>query len=148
VLAAAAAAFRHYDIPGAEVSFGVGAAAIVGGISGLLLHYHRERRRQAVEDAFPEPRIHRRTVCSIETALVDRLVRALSLLKQRAEEKNWEPEWAEFDEHYRAAEDGYKRNSLTLAFAEYCRAMLPLTRAFNRQRHKEESFQPVWDRTP
>lgn len=36
----------------------------------------------------------------------------------------------------------------TAAFREYCRAMLPLTRALQRLRNKEEAFQPVWDKPP
>ena len=33
------------------------------------------------------------------------------------------------------------------AFREYCRAMLPLTRAMHERRQKEEVFLPVWDKT-
>ena len=35
----------------------------------------------------------------------------------------------------------------TNAFCEYCRAMRPLTEALRVQRQKEESFEPVWDKT-
>ena len=37
-------------------------------------------------------------------------------------------------------------NFLPDAFREYCRAMLPLTRALHERRQKEEVFQPVWDK--
>jgi len=33
------------------------------------------------------------------------------------------------------------------AFREYCRAMLPLTRALHERRQKEEVFSPVWDKS-
>ena len=36
-------------------------------------------------------------------------------------------------------------NHVAGAFREYCRAMLPLTRALQKMRNKEEVFQPVWD---
>jgi hypothetical protein len=126
----------------------VGAFAVLAGLLGLFLHYRKERRQQTEEESGPEPRIHRQTSCRIEATLVDRLVRALRLLQQRAVEKNWEPDWSEFEEHLGTAEKAVAGSDLAVAFAEYCRAMLPLTRAFNKQRQKEESFQPVWDRTP
>ena len=34
----------------------------------------------------------------------------------------------------------------TGAFRGHCRAMHLLIRTFNQQRHKEETFQPVWDK--
>jgi protein phosphatase len=149
LLAAAAGVLQRNGIPGfvAVISFGVGALAILVGLVGLLVYYQNERRREAEEEE-TDPRVHRRSSCRIEPALVDRLVRALRLLRQRAEEKAWEPDWAEFGYHDKAAETASHRGDLPSSFAEYCRAMLPLTRAFNRQRHKEEIFQPVWDRTP
>jgi protein phosphatase len=139
--------YHHFTLT-AIATFALGACAVLGGIIGLFIHYRKERRLQSEEESAPEPRIHRHTSCRIETTLLERLVRALRLLQQRALEKNWEPDWSEFDEHLATAEKASQASDLGLAFAEYCRAMLPLTRAFNKQRQKEESFQPVWDRTP
>jgi protein phosphatase len=150
LLSAVAVALQVYKFVGAPafITFAVGAGAVLAGLTGLLLQYRKERRQAAEEESRDEPRIHRKASCRIEPALIDRLVRALKLLRQRAEEKNWEPDWAEFGEHHKAAEEASARGDLASAFREYCRAMLPLTRAFNRMRHKEESFQPLWDRTP
>jgi protein phosphatase len=152
LLSALAVSLQSYNFtwagPAALASFAVGAGAVLAGLTGLFVHYYKERRQVAAEFDHAEPRIHRRASCRIEPALIDRLVRALKLLRQRAEEKHWEPDWAEFGEHHRAAEEASARGDRVAAFREYCRAMLPLTRAFNRMRHKEESFQPVWDRTP
>ena len=44
------------------------------------------------------------------------------------------------------AQDYVLRGDLTAAFREHCRAMHLLIRTFNQQRHKEETFQPVWDK--
>ena len=43
----------------------------------------------------------------------------------------------------------YVRNTFRVpaAFREYCRAMLPLTRALHERRQKEEVFSPVWDKS-
>ena len=38
------------------------------------------------------------------------------------------------------------QGDLAAAFREHCRAMHVLLRTFNSQRHKEEVFQPVWDK--
>jgi hypothetical protein len=50
------------------------------------------------------------------------------------------------ERHRELAERALKSGSLTEAFREYCLAMRPLSEAVQRQRHKEEVFQPVWDK--
>ena len=68
-------------------------------------------------------------------------------LRQRAEEKGWSPDWSQYNEHSQAAEALLAQDDVPGAFREYCRAMLPLTRALHDRRQKEEVFQPVWDKT-
>jgi len=128
--------------------FVLGTATIMAGIAGLFLHYQRERRRATVEEeGSATPRIHRQTTCRVETALLDRLIRAVRTLHQFAVEKQWAPDWKSYEEHAAAAESLLQTGDLSGAFREYCRALMPLTRALNKQRNKEESFQPVWDKT-
>jgi hypothetical protein len=128
-------------------AFLLAVVAIPAGLVGLALHYHRERQRQEAEEDLPGPRIHREASCRIELALVDRLARTLKALRQRAEEKHWETDWPQFEQHHRAGSDALQRGDLPGAYREYCLALLPLTRALHKHRHKEESFQPVWDKT-
>ena len=71
---------------------------------------------------------------------------ALGLLRQRADEKRWEPDWNAYQDHSAQGEDLLGKNDLPGAFREFCRAMLPLTRALHERRQKEEVFQPVWDK--
>ena len=52
----------------------------------------------------------------------------------------------EFQEARARAEPALANGDLPTAFREHCRAMHVLLRAFNFQRHKEEVFQPVWDK--
>ena len=78
--------------------------------------------------------------------MLDKLGRALQALRQRADEKHWEPDWNVYQEHNAAAEDLLQKGDLPGAFREYCRALLPLTRALQKQRNKEEVFQPLWDK--
>jgi protein phosphatase len=148
VLAVAAAALQYADLPGAVLAFLVAAVAIPAGLIGLALHYHREKNRPVSEDEErPPPRVYRKAACRIGQPLLDRLGRALQALRQQADEKHWEPDWNRYEEHRTTAEALLQRGDIPGAFREYCRAMLPLTQALHKQRHKEESFQPVWDKT-
>jgi serine/threonine protein phosphatase PrpC len=151
LLALIAANLEYHSWKGVAVAtFLAGFLAIVSGLVGLALHYYRERSADAGGDAddTPKPRIHRQIPCRIEAGLVDRLVRALKTLRQYADERHWEPDWATTDEHTAAAEQFLQNKDYPAAFREYCRAMLPLLKALNKQRSKEEKFQPVWDKTP
>jgi protein phosphatase len=128
-------------------TFFLAATAIVAGVVGVLLHYLRECRQSAAEgEERPALRIHRQSPCRIEPALLERLTKAVQTLRQHADEKRWMPDWKTYEEHSLAAEDLLQHGDLPGAFREYCRAMLPLTRALHKQRNKEESFQPVWER--
>jgi serine/threonine protein phosphatase PrpC len=131
----------------AGFAFIFGSAAIIAGLAGLALHYHRERQRSVVEEEHEELRIHRQTSCRVELPLLDRLIRAIRMLHQFAVEKHWSPDWKSYEGSAAAAESMLQKGDLPGAFREYCRALMPLTNALNRQRNKEESFQPLWDRT-
>lgn len=148
LLAVLAIVLQHHQWPTtAGFTFVLGSAAIVAGLTGLVLHYRRERQRITVEESVA-PRIHRQTTCRVEQPLLDRLIRAVKALHQFALEKHWAPDWKTYEEHVAAAESLVQQGGdLDAVFREYCRALMPLTRALNKQRNKEESFQPVWDKT-
>jgi PPM family protein phosphatase len=148
LLVAVATNLGAHEIAGAVFFFLLGAVAILAGLVGLGLAYQREKTRQAAEaEELPQPRVHRKASCRIEQPLLDKLARQVQALRQHADEKHWEPDWPQFDAHYTLAGELLQKKDLPAAFREYCRAMLPLTRALQKQRHKEEVFQPVWDKT-
>jgi protein phosphatase len=124
-------------------------AGVIAGMIGLFIHYQDEQNRPESDDDEdrPPPRTHRRRPCKIERPLLDKLVRALRFLRQRADEKHWEPDWNLFQEHQSLADELLAKGDLAAAFREYCRAMLPLTRAQSERRQKEEVFTPVWDKS-
>ena len=140
-----------YEMGGGWQTFSLAAAAIVAGLVGLGLQYHREKQQRirAAEEAVRrgEPRVHRRVACRIEPPLVDKLNRAVETLRQRAEDLHWEADRGQYDTHRTQAQEFLKHDDLPGAFREYCRAMLPFTRALQKHRHKEEVFQPVWDKS-
>jgi protein phosphatase len=134
-------------LPLSVPTFLLGAGAIIAGLVGLMLYYRREQTRQVQDEEAPQPRIHRRRTCHIEQALVDKLVQQLVNLRQRADEKHAEPNWSEYQQYQTKGDELAGQGNIPGAFREYCRAMLPLTRALHKMRNKEEVFMPVWDKT-
>src|SRR5262249_61657411 len=126
--------------PGGEAPFRAASARIPAGLVGLFRHYQREKSRAAGEEEAGPPRVHRRALCRIERPLLDKLTRAVRTLRQRADERHWDPDWRMFQEHHGAGDALLQKGDLAGAFREYCRAMLPLTRALSERRHKEEVF--------
>jgi len=148
VLAAGATYMAAADVRGTLLAFVLAVTAILTGIVGLLLHYRREQiEEQPQDEEQPKPRIHRRRSCRLENHLVEKLVNALSTLKHRAEEKKAEPDWNDFQAHQSQGKQLASSGDMPGAFREYCRAMLPLTRALHKLRNKEEVFKPVWDKS-
>jgi len=130
------------------LTFILGAGAIIAGLVGFILTYRKEQQQQQQpDDDTPQPRIHRRHTFRIEQGLVDKLIRALATLRQRADEKHAEPDWNEYQSCQAVGDALVGKGDLAGAFREYCRAMLPLTKALHKLRHKEEVFQPVWDKS-
>ncbi len=147
VLAAGATYMAAAEVPGTLLAFAVAAAAILTGLVGLWWHYRQEGIEAPPDEEQPRPRIHRRRSCRLESHLVEKLVHALGTLKQRAEEKKAEPDWNDYQAHQAQGQQLATSGDLSGAFREYCRAMLPLTRALHKLRNKEEVFKPVWDKS-
>ena len=134
---------------GSYAAFLGASAAIIAGLVGLVLRYRREQAKDTpVEDEEPpvKPRIHRRSSCSVDVPLLEKLHKALKALRHKAEEMKWTPDWSEVDRHAAQAEEFEKSAEEVSAFRELCRAMLPLTAALARHRNKGEDFNPRWDR--
>jgi PPM family protein phosphatase len=149
MLVVAAAWLELQHLPGSVPLFLVAALGILAGVVGLGVDYFREKKRLEGEEEEPAaPRIHRKAACQVDQPLLDKLARAVEVLRQRADEKHWEPDWAQYQGHAGAAGELLQKGDRVGAFREYCRAMLPLTRALQKQRNKEEVFQPVWDKPP
>ena len=125
--------------------FVLAALALGAGLVGLLLQNRGEIGRGDEGDAL-EPKIHRQVACGIELPLLQKLVRAEAVLEDRIRDRQWTADWEDCHKHSALAERHLDQGALTEAFREYCLAMRPLSEAVQRQRQKEEVFQPVWDR--
>jgi protein phosphatase len=130
--------------------FILGAAAIIAGLIGLVAQALREKRdANQQDDAAPRKlQVYSQSPCSVDGTLLDKLVRAITSLRQHIADKQWEADYAACDAHQAQAAKSLAEGNLLTAFREYCRSMRPLTEALQRQRNKEEVFQPVWDRAP
>jgi protein phosphatase len=136
--------------PGYGIYFTFGAGAIVIGLIGLIIQALRERRTAAEEDE-EEPRkiqIYSQSSCAIDGTLLDRLVRAVASLRQHISDNQWACDLAACDACQAEGARFLAHGDFDSAFREYCRSMRPLTETLQRQRNKEESFKPVWDRSP
>lgn len=147
LLSAGAAYMAAEHVPGSFFAFLGAATTILTGLVGLWIHYRREQREELLDEDQPQPRIHRRRSCRLEQHLVEKLVTALNTLKQRAEEKKADPDWGDYQTHQEQGQQLASNGDYGGAFREYCRAMLPLTKALHKLLHKEEVFKPFWDKS-
>ncbi|MCI0377967.1 MAG: protein phosphatase 2C domain-containing protein [Gemmataceae bacterium] len=147
VLAVAAIYLTAFEVKGEVFTFIVAAIALLAGLAGLMVQNLRENREPLPEDySNTEPRIHRETSCTIDVAVVQRLVQATATLEERIRENQWDAACETSKGHSENARRLQKQGDLPGAFREQCRGMLLLMEAVNRQKNKEETFLPLWDR--
>jgi PPM family protein phosphatase len=145
-LALGAVVLMASQLPGGRPAFALAAVFIALGLIGLGLHTRRETVAPA-EESEPAPlNVYRQTRCKIELPILEKLVKAELAMKQRLQEQEQDIPWPEYQQLHDQAQDALLKGDLTAAFRGHCRAMHLLIRTFNQQRHKEETFQPVWDK--
>jgi len=122
--------------------------AIIIGLVGLVI-YHKQHQDEADPEPEYRPRtkVYREAECKIDDALVAKLSKAEETLAQRAREAQWEVDWKTQQKHHALSEKARGQSDFNGAFRELCRAMRPLTEALRKTRHKEEAFNPHWDKT-
>jgi hypothetical protein len=113
---------------------------------GLLVH-SRKLAAQADQSDEPQPlHVYARIPCPVEPALIDKLVLAEDSVRERLPESDRGDALAEVKSQFDEAIAQRAAGKLTESFRAHCRVMHALVRRFNRLRHKEESFNPVWDK--
>jgi protein phosphatase len=148
LLAGAAAGLVYYKLPGVGFTFSTAALAIVAGLVCLFIYHKKEQERQEREPEYrPRTKTYREADCQIDQTLVAKLAKAEEVLVNRAREANWEVAWKKHEKHHAAAQQALAQGDFVGAFRETCRAMQPLTQSLRKQRHKEEAFNPVWEKT-
>jgi protein phosphatase len=147
LLAGAAVFLTATQREGGEMAFGLAILAIIGGVAGLAFYHRREKQRLAQEAKRPRARVFRSAGCQVDQPMLDKLIKLEAALIQNARERHWELDWKVQRRHHDQAVAKAAQGDLTSAFREYSRAMRPLNEALAAARHKEEVFQPHWDRT-
>lgn len=136
------------DMRGDILTLSAGALAFIAGLAWLMVQQAREAKVTAATEAEGPvaPRVYRETACGIELPVVLRLVQAVETLEERIKEKNWQVSRDACQTHRDRGRQLQKQGDLFGAFREDCRAMLLLMEAISKQRNKEESFKPLWDK--
>ena len=128
------------------IAFTLAFVVILAGIVGLIVQYKREKEQPEDTDERPPARVYRQSPCRIEKPLLDRVMRALQALRQRAEERQWPVDWTAYQHHEHLASKSFAEGNLLAAFQEYCRAMRPLTEVMLKNRGKDDNGPPVWSK--
>jgi protein phosphatase len=144
-LAVAAGVLTKFGLsPYNRVAFLMATGSIIAGLVGLLILHEQERRRLAQQPQYPRPKVYRQSSCQVERSLVDKLAKGLATVQEQVREKQWETDWAAYQQHYSAAEGYLSQGKLADGFREYCRAMHLLGETLQRNRPKGEGFSPLW----
>jgi protein phosphatase len=147
LMAVLTALLSYYEVWGtSKPYFLLAAGFLIAGLIGLFLQHRKEKSQAAQVPEPPRINVYHQVSCGIESALLEKLIKAEALLKESVREKDLEVDWTGFQQHHDQAEIRLAANDLPAAFREYCRSMVVLTGALFKQRNKEEVFQPVWDK--
>jgi protein phosphatase len=120
--------------------------AILTGVIGLIVHYNQEAQRPPPEPAPGKPRIYRQANCPVDRPLIEKVAKAISVLRDQLKERQWEADWKGLEEQTAQAERILAQDKLPESFCAYCRSMHLLTEAVQRQRSKSDGFQGVWEK--
>lgn len=93
-----------------------------------------------------KPKVYKGVSCAVTQPMLAHLIKAATSLKAEVRQKNWETDWDTYRAHEQQAEVYRGQNDLPAAYREYCLAVRPLTDSFHRYHHREEVFQPLWER--
>jgi PPM family protein phosphatase len=128
-------------------AFAVAAAGLLAGLVGLAIYYLRERARDSKTPKRAKLSIYRQCACPIARPLLDRMVQAENDLKRWTRAHSWEADWQTSEHHHEQAKRFADQGDLAAAFREYCRAVRPFTEALQRERLRDDTTQPVWEKT-
>lgn len=150
-LAGGAAALIYYKLPGGEMSFILAALAIIAGCVSLWVYNKQEKERreqepEEEEEYQPQIDVFREVAFAIDDARLTKLQKTAAALVRESKERQWELDWNAHQRFQQRMEQAVAKQDLTTAFRECCRSLRPLLDAVERYRHKEEAFQPNWDK--
>lgn len=145
-LAVAAILLTVYRLPGGMFAYICAALSMLVGLAGLVYQFKQEKTQERTPVTMRPPKVYRAVDCTIELALLEKLIKAQATLEERIREHGWHLDWEVYRRHQQQVKEWLGKEELVDAFRESCRAMRMLTETIQRQRNKEESFQPLWEK--
>jgi protein phosphatase len=136
---------RTQEFPGSIPLFLVAAVGIVAGLIGLIKHLHKTATEAPPEpDGSFELRVYKAYAVESAKPIYERFDAMEAELKAMLKEREAPLDWAAFDRIATEAGTRFGKNELTAAFRAKCLGLQMLAAAANKDRNKEESFQPNW----
>jgi protein phosphatase len=145
-LAAFAIYLSVYNLHGKVPAFLGAATALLAGLVGVMFQFRRPLTRPEERIPLSPPKVYRKSPCTVDQSLIEMVIKAQAVLRERIQANGWSADWDASDRHLRKAEELAKRDAFNDSFREACRALAVLTDAIQRNRHKTEVFQPLWER--
>ncbi|MFN4261453.1 MAG: protein phosphatase 2C domain-containing protein [Gemmataceae bacterium] len=146
LLAAGAVGLTLMEMGGGPILFLAAVVALLAGSIGLALIYLRGDDEAEGTEVAHHGKVYRHQSCRIDRAILDKFSRLETELRAKVRSKNWNLDWAQHQRHGAKAEKFLAEDNLSAAFRETCRALYLLMATFHEQRHKEEVFQPHWEK--
>jgi protein phosphatase len=135
------------ELPGAKALFAAAAVLILAGIAGLVFHLrksHADGPDAAADENPGELHVYKGYEFEVGQPLLDRFAEMEAMLKESLKGKDDGVDWAA---HQRLADEAVTRIGKAehvAAFRARCQAVQLLATVFNKDRSKEEAFQPNW----
>lgn len=141
LLCGLAVGMKQQAIPGFLYPAIPGAALLVAGFAWLAYLSYRHRREPEPPPP-PPPPIHRSYQCSLAPAMVEKLAKNESVLRETAQEQGWKVDWDRLATRRTLAEQHLAAGDIAGGFREYCRSLGLLFAGMRQARNKQEIFDP------
>jgi PPM family protein phosphatase len=146
--ASGAVGLKLADLPGAIALFAGAAGLIVAGIVGLVLQFTKKGKAGAdggADSANSELHFYKGYQFEFTPALVEKIGELGGMLSTSLKESGTEGiDWPAHKKWYDEAAVKLKAGDAKAAFKAQCRAVALLASAYNKDRSKDEAFQPNW----
>ena len=129
------------------IAFCLAAVGLLSGLIGLGIYSLREKPPSPAAIGAGNLSIYVQSPCPIERPLLDRMASAEAGLKRWTQDHNWEADWVTNKRHCELANALLGQGDLVGAFREYCRALRPFAEVVQRERLRDDTSQPMWERT-
>jgi hypothetical protein len=136
---------------GAMALFAAATVLIIAGIVGLVFHLRKPPGGAwpggaggSAEEGQPELHYYKSYTYELGQAQIDRLAELEAMLKDSLKGKDGEIDWSAHERFSNEAESRLAQADLMAGFRARCQAVLILAEVYNKERAKEEAFQPNW----